>query len=437
MHVGPHPRRLNGTLGTSHSSAPFRNRSEAFDTAWPSQSFEQAKVPRAVLPESPIEARPERTARRTHPCGRRNEAAQSQLGLSANRTTDRLSVPHPNQQRRGSKDSRPSLPAGTFLRWSFLADVPGPHDRQPLEHGSVQVRVGNAADPLGPGRHGSIYAPDHWVRRPCGRRRWCHPLSDVQPCHSRATLDVEVSELRQRSTLSVPPMASQSACTGVDGNQVHTLRSPVPSIRRTADRHPSPRVFGSPVVLDDVRSRKEAARFQDLLQQPSHAYLTGRANTRDAGVTTNRKSPLVWLAAPLSILISDPNGWLTFQIFGLTEVSGQAPQKPRMKSRALCALGCSAFRDSDRFTVTRSVQKGRGISLSWRDLRVISPSYQFATDTIFPWDFPSCYDSAMSNLVPLFVHFLATLARLLGPSLTFGVNCSKMLVCVLSLPADS
>src|SRR5205807_2019583 len=114
----------------------------------------------------------------------------------------------------------------------------------------------------------------------------------------------------------------------------------------------------------------------------THTSREGR--TRDAGVTTNRKSPLVWLAAPLSILISDPNGCLTFQIFGLTEVSGQAPQKPRMKSRALCALGCSAFRDSDRFTVTRSVQKGRGISLSWRDLRVISPSYQFATDRPHP-----------------------------------------------------
>src|SRR5580693_5971743 len=75
MHVRPHPRRLNGTLGTSHSSAPFRNRSEAFDTAWPSQSLEQAKVPRAVLPESPAEARPERTECRTRPCGRRNEAA--------------------------------------------------------------------------------------------------------------------------------------------------------------------------------------------------------------------------------------------------------------------------------------------------------------------------------------------------------------------------
>jgi hypothetical protein len=34
---------------------------------------------------------------------------------------------------------------------------------------------------------------------------------------------------------------------------------------------------------------------------------------------------------------------------------------------------------------------------------------------IFPEDFPSCYDSAMSNLVILFIHFLATLARLLGP----------------------
>jgi hypothetical protein len=58
VHVGPHPRRLNGTLGTSHSTAPFRNRSETFDTASPSQSHEQAKVPRAVLPESPSEARP-------------------------------------------------------------------------------------------------------------------------------------------------------------------------------------------------------------------------------------------------------------------------------------------------------------------------------------------------------------------------------------------
>jgi hypothetical protein len=116
MHVGPHPRRLNGTLGTSHSSAPFRNRSEAFDTAWPSQSLEQAKVPRAVLPESPTEARPERSERRTHSCGRRNEATESQLGCP--RIAQQIALAFHIQI---EKDVvRPSLPAGTALRWSFL-----------------------------------------------------------------------------------------------------------------------------------------------------------------------------------------------------------------------------------------------------------------------------------------------------------------------------
>src|SRR5205823_3459020 len=72
--VGPGPHWLDGALGASNSSAPFRNRSEAFDTASRSQSLEQAKVPDAVLPGSPPSARPERSERRTHPCGSRNEA---------------------------------------------------------------------------------------------------------------------------------------------------------------------------------------------------------------------------------------------------------------------------------------------------------------------------------------------------------------------------
>src|SRR6516165_1249286 len=231
MRVGPHPRRFDGALGASYSSAPVRNRTEALNTARPPQSLEQAKVPHAVLTESPSEARSERTERRTHSCGRRNEGTQSQLGLSANRTTDGLGVPHPNRQGRGSKDSRPSLPAGTALRWSLLADFPGPNERQPLEYRSVPVRVGHVADPLGPGRHGSIHAPHPWVRRPCGPGRWCRTLSDVQPRHSRPTLHAEVPELRQRSALSLPPVASQSADSGGDRNQVPPLRSPVSSVR--------------------------------------------------------------------------------------------------------------------------------------------------------------------------------------------------------------
>src|ERR1700755_3118162 len=88
IRLGPHPCRIAGALGASSPSVPFRNCSEAFDTAWPSQGLVQAKVPNAVLPESPSEARPERAEHRTHPCGRRNEATESQLGLSANRSTD-------------------------------------------------------------------------------------------------------------------------------------------------------------------------------------------------------------------------------------------------------------------------------------------------------------------------------------------------------------
>ena len=67
--------RLDGAVGASNSSAPFRNRTEALDTARPSQSHEQAKVPHAVLTESPSKARPAGTERRAHQRGRRNEAA--------------------------------------------------------------------------------------------------------------------------------------------------------------------------------------------------------------------------------------------------------------------------------------------------------------------------------------------------------------------------
>src|SRR5438046_4878410 len=58
IRVGPHPCRLDGALGRSNSSAPFRNRTEALDAASLSQSHEQAKVPDAILPESPTDARP-------------------------------------------------------------------------------------------------------------------------------------------------------------------------------------------------------------------------------------------------------------------------------------------------------------------------------------------------------------------------------------------
>src|SRR6516225_3222502 len=103
-------------------------------------------------------------------------------------------------------------------------------------------------------------------------------------------------------------MASQPPDTGRDRNQVRPLRSTVSSVRGKANRHRSTGVFGSHFVLDCGGSRKQAARFQDLLQQPSHPYLNRRANAESARVTANRKSPLVSMATSLSILISDTSG---------------------------------------------------------------------------------------------------------------------------------
>jgi hypothetical protein len=90
------------------------------------------------------------------------------------------------------------------------------------------------------------------------------------------------------------------------------------------NRHRSTGVFGSHFVLDCGGSRKQAARFQHLLQQPSHPYLNGRANAESACVTSNRKSPLVSMAASLSILISDTSGCVIFRItLSIAPASGQ------------------------------------------------------------------------------------------------------------------
>ena len=48
--VGPRPRRLDGALDPSYSSSPFRNRSEAFDTASPSQAMSKRKYRRLFSP---------------------------------------------------------------------------------------------------------------------------------------------------------------------------------------------------------------------------------------------------------------------------------------------------------------------------------------------------------------------------------------------------
>jgi len=96
-------------------------------------------------------------------------------------------------------------------------------------------------------------------------------------------------------------------------------------------RDHSTRVFGSPVVLDNGRPRKQAARFQDLLQQPSHAYIAGRANAGDSCVTTSSQSPLVSMATSLSGPLPDTCGCLIWQRLALAAIYGHLG-KPSKKT---------------------------------------------------------------------------------------------------------
>jgi hypothetical protein len=153
LRVGPHSCRLDGTLGATNSSATFRNCTEAFDTASLHKAMGKRKYCMLFFPNRHRKPGPKGPSAELVHAVVEMKQRNPNWGLSANRTTDRLGVPHPTRQRRGSQDSRPSLPASTGLRWSRLADFPGPHERQPLEHGSIQVRVRHAADPLGPGGH--------------------------------------------------------------------------------------------------------------------------------------------------------------------------------------------------------------------------------------------------------------------------------------------
>ena len=76
--------------------------------------------------------------------------------------------------------------------------------------------------------------------------------------------------------------------------------------------------------IKSVFAKANVKRQGELIRLLLCAYREFRPYQPTSLWHANRRSPLVWMAAPLSILISDPNGCLTFQIFGLTVVSGQA-----------------------------------------------------------------------------------------------------------------
>ncbi len=59
-------------------------------------------------------------------------------------------------------------------------------------------------------------------------------------------------------------------------------------------------------------------------------------------------------------------------------------------------------------------------------------SWRIVISTKIPQDSPSCYDSLMRNLAVLFIHFIAVLARLLGPGGVRSLIAESLLIAVLA-----
>ena len=70
---------------------------------------------------------------------------------------------------------------------------------------------------------------------------------------------------RQRSLVSIPPVAGQPPSAGGDGNQDGALCALIPSVCGAARWNLTTRMPGPRVVLDDDRPRGEATRFRTLL----------------------------------------------------------------------------------------------------------------------------------------------------------------------------
>ena len=118
--------------------------------------------------------------------------------------------------------------------------------------------------------HWVLVVMDQFTRRICwfwcsGRHRgWGGSVPDVPASDSRAN-NAQLSQHRQRSLVSIPPVAGQPPSAGGDGNQDGALCALLPSVCGAARWNLTPRMPGPRVVLDDDRPRGEATRFPTLL----------------------------------------------------------------------------------------------------------------------------------------------------------------------------
>ena len=112
--IRSHRRRFVCALDASRPPDPFSNCTETFDSVEPPPGPEEPKVSPAVLIQAPsVSPDPKGPSKELIKAVVEMKQRNPILGLSANRTADRLGVRHPDRQGRCSKHSRQSLPTQT------------------------------------------------------------------------------------------------------------------------------------------------------------------------------------------------------------------------------------------------------------------------------------------------------------------------------------
>src|SRR5207245_10841050 len=107
----------------------------------PSSSTNQAEISPAILGQRADEAGPKGTQPGSQGSRCRHETAESNLGLSADRATDRLGLRHSHQQGCGAAHPRRSVPARTRLGWALVAHGPRSHEGQSVEFRPVSMLI--------------------------------------------------------------------------------------------------------------------------------------------------------------------------------------------------------------------------------------------------------------------------------------------------------
>ena len=133
-----------GRVWAPHTSGPLdslRDRAETLNALEAPSSADNAEISPAVLAQETAEAGPEGTQPGSHRRRRRDETAESDLGLPTDRATDHPGLRDSHEQGCGATHSRRSVPAET-RRGAVLAHGPRTREGQSVEPRSISMRIG-------------------------------------------------------------------------------------------------------------------------------------------------------------------------------------------------------------------------------------------------------------------------------------------------------